>query len=111
VLRAPSEPLHDVAVRLEADVPESSTRITVAYRYDTAYSRVRWQGAEPGPGGRFAVQIHQALPYQPIEDGRLEAVFSMRTMFRDPGELAPFYDELLTVAPPLRLMGGVQVKF
>ena len=28
---------------------------------------------------------------------------------RDPRERGAFYDELLTVAPPMRLMGGVQI--
>ena len=73
--------------------------------------RVRWKGSNPALGRRFAVQIHQVLPYQPMRDGRLEAVFSIRTLFRDLDSGRPFYDELLTVAPPLRLMGGVQVKF
>jgi hypothetical protein len=105
------ERIHDLTASLDTVIPESSTRITVAYRFDTAYSRVRWKGAEPASGRRFAVQIHQALPYQPIRDGRLEAVFSLRTLLRDDDAIRPFYDELLTVSPPLRLMGGVQVKF
>jgi hypothetical protein len=111
VIRAPHEHIRDVTAALEAYIPESCTRITFAYRYNTAYSRVRWMGRDPEAGQRFHVQVHQALPYQPIHDGRLEAVFAVRTLFRDAGDVRPFYDELLTVAPPLRLMGGVQVKF
>jgi hypothetical protein len=111
VVRPARELIHDVTATLETYIPESSTRISFAYRFNTAYSRARWMGREPAPGQRFHVQIHQALPYQPIRDGRLEAVFAIRTLFRDAGDVRPFYDELLTVAPPLRLMGGVQVKF
>lgn len=111
VIRALHERIHDVTAGLDAYIPESSTQITFAYRFNTAYSRVRWLGREAAPGQRFHLQIHQALPYQPIRDGRLEAVFAIRTLFRDAGDVRPFYDELLTVAPPLRLMGGVQVKF
>ena len=112
LVRPAHESLHDVTLSVDTYVPESSTRITVGYRFDTAFSQVRWKGSRAASGRRFAVQVHQALPYQPIEDGRLEAVFSVRTLFRDGGDdVRPFYDELLTVAPPLRLMGGVQVKF
>jgi len=111
VIRPAHERIHDMTAALDAYIRESSTRITFAYRFNTAYSRVRWLGREAAPGQRFHLQIHQALPYQPIRDGRLEAVFAVRTLFRDAGDVRPFYDELLTVAPPLRLMGGVQVKF
>ena len=111
VIRPTHERIHDLTASLDAYIRESCTRITFAYRFNTAYSRVRWLGHDAAPGQRFHVQIHQALPYQPIRDGRLEAVFAVRTLFRDAGDVRPFYDELLTVAPPLRLMGGVQVKF
>jgi hypothetical protein len=57
------------------------------------------------------VQIRQALPYQPTRGGRLELIFSIRNLFRDLRGEASFYDELLTVKPPLRVMGGIQVRF
>jgi hypothetical protein len=43
--------------------------------------------------------------------GRLEVLVSARTLSRERLQDGGFYDELLTVAPPLRLMGGVQVRF
>jgi hypothetical protein len=109
--RRGDEQLHDLTARLDTEIAETSTRLTVSYRFNTGYSRVRWRGREAAAGRRFAIQLHQALPYQPLEDGRLEAVFALRTLYRDLDDLRGFYDELLTVAPPLRVMGGVQVKF
>jgi Carboxypeptidase regulatory-like domain/TonB dependent receptor-like, beta-barrel len=110
VIRPDRERLHDFTATLDASLAES-TQLTIDYRFDNVFSRLRRDGRRPAPGHRFVVLLHQALPYQPIRDGRLEAVFSMRTMFREDEDIRAFYDELLTVAPPLRLMGGVQVKF
>jgi hypothetical protein len=61
--------------------------------------------------GRFDLRLHQALPYQPIRGASLEVLVAVRTLFRELGRGGSFYDELLTVSPPLRLMGGVQVRF
>jgi hypothetical protein len=59
----------------------------------------------------FAVEVRQALPYQPLRDGRLDLVVGVRNLFRDLDAVTSVYDELLTVAPPLRFVGGFQVRF
>lgn len=110
VLRLDTERLHDVTASLEADLNASATRVSVVYRASTAFSSGNGRGS-PLSGGRFDVQLHQALPYQPTRAGRLEVLFAVRTLFRDAREGASWYDELLTVGPPLRLMGGIQMRF
>jgi hypothetical protein len=46
-----------------------------------------------------------------LPGSRLELLFAVRNLHRDPGSEGSMYDELLTTAPPLRLMGGVRVRF
>lgn len=106
-LRPDTERLHDVTATVDADLRVTATRVTVAFRADAALR------VEPGRalGGRFDVQVHQALPFQPLGHERLELLFAARTLFRDLREAGAFYDELLTVSPPLRFMAGVQVRF
>jgi hypothetical protein len=107
VLRS-TEDLHDVTATLDATVPRSSTRISVAYRASTGFSGQR---LEPGLAARFHVQVHQALPFKPTRKSQVELMFSLRNMFRDINGDASWYDELLTVAPPLRFVGGLQIRF
>ncbi len=108
--RAGRERLHDVQTTLDAAIPETATRVTVVVRTNSGFSRA--DGREmPVFDGRFDVEIRQALPYQPIEGGRLEVLFGVRTLFRDWRDSASLYDEVLTVAPPLRLVGGFQIRF
>ena len=38
-------------------------------------------------------------------------VFALQSLFRDYRDPGSMYDELLTLAPPIRLMSGVQVRF
>jgi len=110
VVRPEHEQLHDVAASLNADIPESNTHITMSYRVNNAYSHADG-GRLPNPAGRFEIELHQGLPYQPIRGGHLEVLFAIRNLFRDLNERGSVYDELLTVSPPLRGMGGVQIKF
>jgi len=55
--------------------------------------------------------VRQALPIQPINGGRIELMVSVSSLFRDPRNPGAFYDELLTVRTPRRVLGGVQVRF
>ncbi len=104
------ERLHDLPATFDADIPETMTRVTVAVRANSAFARSD-AGALPILDGRFDVEVHQALPYQPIQGGRLELLFAVRTLSRDSRNPGSIYDEVLTVAPPLRLVGGFQVRF
>jgi hypothetical protein len=109
VVRDNFEWLDDVTATLEARMNRDRTRLRVVYRTNSAFSQAG--GALPAFGGRFDVQLHQALPYRPMPDSQLELMFAVRTLFRDPQSGSSRYDELLTVSPPLRLIGGIQVRF
>jgi hypothetical protein len=110
MLRPSAERVHDVVASLDAAFNNSKTRMQVVYRYSSAFSSDEG-GRVPEPGSRFDVQMHQELPYRPSGDGRVELIFAVRTLFRDVHNGASFYDELLTVRPPTRFMGGIQVRF
>jgi hypothetical protein len=110
MLRSSAERVHDVLASLDAAFNNSKTRMQVVYRYSSAFSSEEG-GRLPVPGSRFDVQLHQELPYHPAGDGRVELIFAVRTLFRDFHNGASFYDELLTVRPPTRFMGGIQVRF
>ncbi|HET9372188.1 MAG TPA: TonB-dependent receptor [Vicinamibacterales bacterium] len=106
-----TERLHDVSMSLDASFPSSATSLSFAARLSSGYSRARSESREPTFGGRFDIEVRQALPYQPIRGGQLEAVFAVRNLFMDSSTLGSIYDELLTLAPPTRIMGGVQIRF
>lgn len=114
-LRPRSERLHDLTSTLDARIPESQTTIRVAYRVNSAFTRPDALGLAPMFDGRFDVQLRQALPYQPISGGKIEVLVAMSNLFRDPANggmfSGSFYDELLTVRAPRRVLGGVQVRF
>ncbi len=102
--------VQDVTVSFNGTVPETATRMAVAYRSNTHFLRAD-RDDRPGTGGRFDVELRQELPYQPISGGRLDLVVAVRTLFNPLIDHASFYDELLTVAPPTRVVCGVQVRF
>lgn len=110
-VRPNHERLHDLTSTLEALIPETETGVIVAYRMNSAFTPPGAAGLSPMFEGRFDVQVRQALPFQPIDGGRLELMVSVSTLFRDPRNAGGFYDELLTVRTPRRLLGGVQVRF
>ncbi len=111
VVRPSRERLHDVTTSINATIPETSTKLAMAYRLNTGFSTADTNAALPIAGGRFDVELRQALPLHPTRGSRTELVVVVRNLFRDPGDAGSLYDELLTVAPPMRIMGGVQVKF
>ncbi len=111
VVRPDRERLHDLTTSVDAAVPETATRVSAVYRLNSAFSTAGAGRLLPSTAGRFDVQIHQGLPFQPIKGGRLEAVFALQSLFRDFRDPGSIYDELLTLGPPIRLMSGVQVRF
>lgn len=110
VVRQGTERLQDLLTSLEIAIPESDTHFSVVYRVNSAFSRSSAQSA-PGAGARFDVQINQALPFQPMRGGRLEVLLAVSNLFRDLRQPGSMFDELLTVAPPTRVLGGVQIRF
>lgn len=109
LVRRGTEHLHDVTASLDANVPVTSTRVNIAVRVNSGYSRPF--AARGGIDARYALEVRQLLPVQPLGRGDLNVLVSVRTLFRDLHEPGGFYDELLTVAPPVRLTCGLQMRF
>lgn len=113
--RPQHERLHDVTSSLQASIPETRTSLSVAYRVNSAFTRSDAAGLGPVFDGRFDIQVRQALPYQPIRGGQIDVLVAINNLFRDPATGGAFggafYDELLTVRAPHRVLGGVQVRF
>jgi hypothetical protein len=103
------EQLHDVAATVDANLPSTSTRVNLAMRLNTGFSRP--DAIAAGPGARFALEIRQQLPGRPLGDAEFNLLFSARTLLHDLDTAGGFYDELLTVAPPVRLSCGLQMRF
>ena len=56
------------------------------------------------------MQLRQGLPF--INGaGDWEMLVGVRSLFRTSFDDRSFYDELLVVRPPKRVMGGLQVRF
>ena len=110
VVRPESESLHDLTTSVHTNIPETATRFYVIYRITSPFHRSYVNGPPPGMDGRFDVQVNQALPFG-VAGTKWEVLVGMRNMFRDPGDPASIYDELLVVRPPKRVVGGFLVRF
>jgi len=108
-LRPEREHVQDVTATLDASVPTLGTRMSLVYRTTNAFSTT--DASIPLPGSRFDLQVRQPLPYKPTSNSHVDVLFSIRNLFRDARGEAGWYDELLTVGPPIRMMGGIQVRF
>lgn len=109
-VRADDERIHDLTTSIETDIPETSTRVFVVYKLNSAFTRTQGSTAEPGTDGRFEFQVHQALPFD-VAGTRWEVLVGVRNLFRDTTDPASVYDELLVVRPPTRVLGGFLVRF
>ena len=105
------ESVHDLTTSISTRVPSTSTEVSFVYRMSSAFSQPEPAAGLPQLDGRFDLEVHQALPYQPVRGGRLEVLFAIRNLFYDAHDSRSMYDELLTVKPPLRLVGGIQIRF
>jgi TonB dependent receptor-like, beta-barrel/Carboxypeptidase regulatory-like domain len=110
-LRDDSERVHDFTTSFETDVPVSATRVFVLYKLNSAYTRPESTDMRPGLGGRFDVQVIQALPFMNFTSAQWEMLVGVRNLFRESFTETSVYDEILVVRPPKRLVGGITVKF
>ena len=101
----------DVAATLQAEIPETSTRIVARCRVSTAFAQFTSGGVDPGLDARFDLQVTQTLPFAPFEGSSWELLVALRSLFHEPGQGASIYDELLVVDPPRQLVGGLVVHF
>ncbi|MGE4083009.1 MAG: TonB-dependent receptor [Vicinamibacterales bacterium] len=107
-LRQPRERIHDVTTTIEAEVPQTATRFLALYKLNTGFAGDprELQSADV----RFDMQLRQGLPFMSAV-GDWEMLIGVRSLFRAAFDDRSFYDELLVVRPPKRVMGGLQVRF
>ncbi len=104
------ERLHDLTTSVHADIPETSTRVFLLYRFNNGYAR--GEAAEgAGLDARFDFQVNQALPFLNFTSTEWEMLVAVRNLFRDPLADGSVYDELLVIRPPKRIVGGLLVRF
>jgi hypothetical protein len=112
LLRRGVERGHDLTTALDATVPGTDTSVSVSYRLSNLYGTWRSASADLSrTDGRYKVELRQALPYKPLQDGELTVLVAARTLLRDVGAGGAFYDELLTLAPPMQVTCGLQMRF
>jgi hypothetical protein len=114
--RAETERIHDLATTIEADVPETATRVLVVYRASSGFAgpAAASESEEPGRPGlayRFDVQVRQALPFMSFSNAKWEMLLAVRNFFRETAADQSIYGELLVVRPPKRIVGGVTLHF
>ena len=112
-VRALNERLHDVTTHLDAEIPETSTRVLATYKLNSGYTRDQLDEIDAGAGDavRRAGLPGPAVPRR-SRKANWELVFAVRNLFRESRDGAvSVYDELLVVRPPKRVVGGVTVQF
>jgi hypothetical protein len=110
-VRVGNERNHDLTTSINANIPETSTKVTLSFRLNSAFSQPDLTRLESAARGRFDLELRQALALRPTRSSKTELLLVVRNLFRDVDEVGSMYDELLTVAPPMRIMGGFQVRF
>jgi hypothetical protein len=104
--------IHDVTTSLEAEVPQSATRVFVFYRVNNAFV-----SADPGEDrgapldSRFELQVNQSLPFMHFMRSEWEMLVAVRNLFYEATPGASVYDEILVLRPPKRIVGGLTVRF
>ena len=109
--RTGAEKFHDVTTSVEAEIPETATRVFVLYRVNTAFARAEVESLRSGLAGRFALRVKQTLPFTPFGGSDWEVLVDVRSLFRERVAGASAYDELLVVNPPKQFVGGLVVHF
>ena len=109
-VRSGTERVHDVSTSVEADVPETSTRVMVLYRVSNGFAG-RDVSSRPGVDGRFDITVRQSLPFLDFSTAKWEMLVTVRNFFHDATGDQSIYDELLVVRPPKRVVGGLTLRF
>jgi hypothetical protein len=110
VLRRGDERLHDLTTVIETDIPETATRVYAAYRLNTGFASPSTEEDAAVFGARFDIQVAQRLPFLGFTNTEWEVLFAVRNLLREL-ESGAFYDELMVVRPPKRIVGGLMVRF
>lgn len=102
--------VHDVTTSVEAEVPQTATRVVMVYRINSAFVNTG-DGTGDHLDGRFEFQVNQSLPFMSFMHSQWEMLVGVRNMFHEMAPGASFYDEILVVRPPKRIVGGLTVRF
>ncbi len=104
--------VHDVTARVDAQLPETATRVMMLYRLSNGFADAgRRSDGRSGVDGRFDVQVRQSLPFMNFSNARWEMLLAVRNFFRDASCDQAIFDELYVVRPPKRVVGGVTLHF
>ncbi|MCC7416325.1 MAG: TonB-dependent receptor [Acidobacteria bacterium] len=105
--------IHRISTAIEADVPETSTRVLLLYRVSNGFAHAPADAAagERRFDTRFDVQVRQSLPFMDFSSARWEMLVAVRNFFREMADDQSVYDELLVVRPPKRIVGGLTLHF
>jgi hypothetical protein len=112
--RISNDTVQDMTAKVEADLPETATRVMVLYRLSNGFARPGGSdsaASTPRLDGRFDVQVRQSLPFMNFSNARWEMLLAVRNFFRDASCDQSLYDELFVVRPPKRVVGGVTLHF
>jgi hypothetical protein len=109
VVRPRLDGLHHLSTAIETNVPETATRILVVYRLTNIGPSLGTDRSTYDP--RFDVQVHQSLPFMDFSSARWEMLLAVRNTFHEATVDSSAYDELLVVHPPMRLVGGLTLRF
>ena len=105
-----NERIHDVTTSLQTEIPMTATRVVVLYKLNTGFASGN-QDEGPGFNARFDLQVNQSLPFMNFRTSQWEMLVGVRNLFHESLANASFYDEILVVRPPKRIVGGLTVKF
>ena len=108
---ADGERIHDLTTSVETAIAQTSTRVYVLYKLNSAYARPLSDPRGPGFDARFDIQVNQALPFLNFTSADWEVLVAVCNLFRETTGERSVYDELLVVRPPKRVVGGVRVRF
>jgi len=106
-----ADTVRSLTASIQSVLAPTETRLVVVYRLSTAAGMDWAETDSTAGGGRFEVQINQALPFLAFTNARWEALVAVRNMFYDATAGPSVYDEILVVRPPTRVLGGVTVRF
>ena len=109
--RGDAETIHDLTTSVETAISQTSTRVYVLYKVNSAFARPVTDARGPGFDARFDIQVNQALPFLNFTSADWEVLVAVCNLFRDMAGERSVYDELLVVRPPKRVVGGVRVRF
>jgi len=108
-LRSVRDRVNDVRTSVNAEIPQTATRVIVVYRVLQATAMD--ETAAPLSAARFDVQVHQTLPFLRFTNAHWAALVAVQNRARDAQFDQSVYDELLAVQAPTRLLGGLTVRF